>query len=199
MPLILFLFFVIIPIIEITLFIYVGDAIGIAATLALVIVTAIIGTWLLNLQGFAALERAKRALAEGRAPVDSVIDGVCLLLAGAFLLTPGFLTDGLGFLLFVPQFRRWLAKTLVRRLMRSSNVEFSVFGLDPDDQQNPSPGGYGNGRGGHGRNHGGEGPIIDLEAETVEPKKPSSVPESGGSNDPGNKKSDNSPWQKPRS
>lgn len=192
MPLILFLFFVIIPIIEITLFIYVGDAIGIAATLALVIITAIIGTWLLNLQGFAALERAKLALAEGRAPVDSVIDGVCLLLAGAFLLTPGFLTDGLGFLLFVPQFRRWLAKSLVQRLMRSSNVEFSVFGLDPEDQHNPPPGD-------HGRGGRGEGPIIDLEAETVEPRKPSSVPESGGSEGPGKKKSHNSPWQKPRS
>ena len=192
MPLILFLFFVIIPIIEITLFIYVGDAIGIAATLALVIITAIIGTWLLNLQGFAALERTKLALAEGRAPVDSVIDGVCLLLAGAFLLTPGFLTDGLGFLLFVPQFRRWLAKSLVQRLMRSSNVEFSVFGLDPEDQHNPPPGG-------HGRGGRGEGPIIDLEAETVEPRKPSSVPESGGSEGPGKKKSHNSPWQKPRS
>ena len=103
MPLILFLIFVVIPLAEIAVFIVIGGIIGIPATIALVIITALIGTVLLRMQGLSVLQRAQTAVQEGRIPVDSVIDGVCLLIAGAFLLTPGIITDTIGFLLFIPQ------------------------------------------------------------------------------------------------
>lgn len=133
-PLLLFIF---VPLAEIVAFIYVGDFIGIWATIALVILTAIIGTALLRMQGLAVLSNAQKAMQEGRIPVDSVIDGVCLLVAGAFLLTPGFITDSAGFLLFVPPFRRALASWLFERIIASQAGYFdiSVSSFEHKDQQ----------------------------------------------------------------
>lgn len=179
MPLILFLLFVVVPLAEIAVFIVIGDIIGIPATIALVIVTALIGTMLLRMQGLSALQRTQSAIQEGRIPVDSVIDGVCLLVAGAFLLTPGIITDTVGFLLFIPQFRRWLAQAMFHRIIKSSNIEFSEFrqefGEPPHHQREP--------------NH-GSGPIIDVEPIEVSPESTDhqgengkSVKKSAGNND----------------
>ncbi len=158
MPILLLLIFVGVPLVEIALFIYIGDIIGIAATIVIVVLTAFIGTALLRLQGLSVLRTAQEALDEGRIPVDSVIDGVFLLIAGAFLLTPGFLTDSIGFLLFVPFIRRGLARWIFQRLVESDKVSFTIFGSHS-----------GNGPGGRQRPPGGGGPVIDGEFHPVDP------------------------------
>jgi len=108
-----------VPIAEIAVFIEVGEKVGLGTTLAVVVITAIMGTALLRQQGFSVLARAQASLQENRFPIDELFDGLCLLFAGALLLTPGFVTDTVGFLLFTPPVRRllrgWGKKFLVRR------------------------------------------------------------------------------------
>jgi len=110
--------FIGIPLIEIAVFIDVGDRIGLGWTLFLVVATAIAGTAMLRRQGLATLNKARAALDRGEAPVEPVLDAVCLLFAGALLLTPGFVTDTLGALLLIPALRRALQRRVIARLMR---------------------------------------------------------------------------------
>ncbi len=124
MPLLLF---ILVPLAELAILIKLGEVIGIAATIALVISTAVIGVSMLKRQGLAALSRARADVATGEFPVESVVDGACLLVAGAFLLTPGLLTDTAGFLLLIPGVRRALARWLFNKLMASGHVHAGGF------------------------------------------------------------------------
>lgn len=107
----LFAGFVIVPVVEIVLFYYVGSAIGIWPTLALVVLTAFVGSWLVSRQGRATWVEFQRQIAAGEPPTRTIVHGAMILVAGALLLTPGFLTDVVGLLLLVPgvreALRRW--------------------------------------------------------------------------------------------
>jgi UPF0716 protein FxsA len=127
-PLILLLIFLGIPIIEIALFIQAGSLIGLWPTLAAIVATAIIGGAIIRAQGLAVLARARQSLDRNEPPVNEVFTGLCLLVAGALLMTPGFLTDSLGFLLLVPTVRRSLGKWLLSALLRSRNAHVWVDG-----------------------------------------------------------------------
>jgi UPF0716 protein FxsA len=109
---ILLVAFLIVPLAEIAVLIEVGSRIGLAPTLALIVLTAIIGTWMLRRQGFGVLARAQRQLEQGVLPVAEVFEGLCLVVAGALLLTPGFLTDIAGALLLLPPVRALLYRHL---------------------------------------------------------------------------------------
>ncbi len=111
--------FILVPIIEIAIFIEVGGEIGLWNTLAVVVLTAIVGTWMLRAQGMRTLRRAQDSLARQVFPVSEVFDGLCLLVGGALLLTPGFLTDALGFLLFLPPVRAAIRGVILRFLSAS--------------------------------------------------------------------------------
>jgi len=95
----------IIPLLEIGVFIAVGSQIGVFPTLGMVVLTAIIGSILLRVQGFGLMTRMRTELDQGRMPGRDLVHGVMILVAGILLLTPGFVTDTLGFLLFVPPLR----------------------------------------------------------------------------------------------
>ena len=100
--------FLVVPILEIAVFILVGQQIGLGYTLLLILVTAIIGVFLLRQQGFGLLAQIRADVNAGRVPAAAMAHGVLILVAGILLLTPGFVTDTLGFLLFVPGFRDWI-------------------------------------------------------------------------------------------
>lgn len=102
---ILLLFFLFIPVVEIYLLIEVGSMLGAFTTVVLVVFTAVLGAWLLRIQGFSTLQRVRRSLAQGEIPAIEMLGGVLLIITGALLLTPGFFTDSIGFLLLVPAFR----------------------------------------------------------------------------------------------
>ncbi|MFZ2103524.1 MAG: FxsA family protein [Oricola sp.] len=104
----------IIPLLEIGVFVVVGSRIGVFPTLAMVVLTAFIGSILLRVQGFGLLTRMRAEMDQGRMPGRDLVHGVMILVAGVLLLTPGFVTDTLGFLLFVPAVR-----DLVWRFARS--------------------------------------------------------------------------------
>ncbi len=101
----LFLLFVAVPLIEIGLFIKVGNFIGLWPTLGIVVATAFLGTWLVRAQGTAAMNRLRGSFSQLQDPTQPLADGAMIIFAGALLLTPGFFTDAVGFLLLFPPFR----------------------------------------------------------------------------------------------
>ena len=134
----------IIPLLEIAAFVIIGGQIGVFATLALVVVTAIIGSILLRIQGFGLINRIQSEMNAGRVPARELVHGVMLLVAGVLLLTPGFVTDAAGFLLFLPPVRDavW---SFVRSRVRVVGAAGAGF------ERNTAPGGT------------GAGPTIDLD------------------------------------
>lgn len=124
--------FLVVPIVEIYLLIQVGQVIGALWTVFLVVLTAVVGVWLLKIQGMSTLMRAQEKMQTGQMPAQEMLEGMGLLLAGAFLLTPGFFTDTVGFLLLLPPTRAWLVSKLVAHLMRSGQFvgRASVHGYE---------------------------------------------------------------------
>ena len=105
----LFLAFVVVPIVEIGLFLQVGSHIGVPATLGLIILTAIAGTMLVRSQGIDVIRKLQGSANRGEMPVAALIQGLFVLIAGILLLTPGFATDTLGFALLIPPVRELIA------------------------------------------------------------------------------------------
>ena len=101
----LFALFIDVPLIEIALFIQVGGAIGLWSTMAIVILTAVIGTSLMRAQGAMAMNNLRQSFNQMKDPTEPLAHGAMILFSGALLLTPGFFTDTVGFLLLVPGFR----------------------------------------------------------------------------------------------
>jgi UPF0716 protein FxsA len=110
------LIFFLTPIVEMYLLIEVGGYLGALPTIGLVMLTAVIGVALLRVQGLATLTRGFRRLDGGQLPATEVAEGLLLAVAGALLLTPGFVTDTVGFLLLVPVLRIRVAAALLRRM-----------------------------------------------------------------------------------
>ncbi len=111
----LLLLFLVVPLVEIYLLIQAGGVIGALNTVALVVLTAVVGAWLLRLQGLATLRRVQQSLDRGELPGTALVEGALLLLAGALLLTPGFVTDAVGFVLLVPGVRDAIARAVLAR------------------------------------------------------------------------------------
>lgn len=168
----LFLFiFIVVPIVEIGLFIQVGSLIGLWPTLATVVLTAVVGTWLLRQQGIAALTQAQEAARKSQFPLEPVIHGVFLLIGGLLLLTPGFFTDAIGFLLLVPPLRLAIAYGVWDKIKDHVHIVTPMGHAGAGPQAGPDR-----------RDNGG--PVIDGEIVREE------EPEAGPSNP-------NSPWNKP--
>ncbi|VAW97898.1 UPF0716 protein FxsA [hydrothermal vent metagenome] len=111
---ILFLIFISVPILEIYLLIQVGSQVGAFFTVVLVVATAVLGAALIRSQGLQTIEKIKNCSSRGELPAEPLIEGLLLLIAGALLLTPGFFTDALGFLVVIPILRQQLAKNIIR-------------------------------------------------------------------------------------
>ncbi|MCB2127760.1 MAG: FxsA family protein [Rhodobacteraceae bacterium] len=121
----LFALFVMVPMIEIALFIKVGGLIGLWPTLGIVIVTAIAGSYLVRVQGLAVLGRLRETLQDMSDPSEPIAHGALILVSGVLLLTPGFFTDTVGLLLLVPGLRA----ALIRRI--AARVTVDRFGAEP--------------------------------------------------------------------
>jgi UPF0716 protein FxsA len=115
MALVLVILFVVVPIAELYVLIQIGQAIGLPATIGLLILDSVLGAALMRSQGRAAWMRLQNALAEGRVPGREVLDGALVIFGGALLLTPGFLSDILGLILLLPPTRVLVRRVLVAR------------------------------------------------------------------------------------
>ncbi|WP_171097386.1 FxsA family protein [Ruegeria sp. HKCCD7255] len=154
----LFLAFLLVPIIEIALFIQVGGLIGLWPTLAIVVLTAVLGTILVRTQGRTAIANLQRSFAELDDPTEPLAHGAMILLSGVLLLTPGFFTDAVGFALLVPGIRVAVFKYL------KSKVTITQFQM-------------GTGAGFHQRRDPfDQGDVIDGEFSEVQPRKKPAKP-----------------------
>jgi len=115
---ILFVLFVLGPIAEIFVLLTAGDVFGVFPVMGACVVTAMLGGWIIRIQGLAALNAAQRDLSQGRPPVDSAVDGALLAVAAPFLMTPGFITDAVGFTLLIPVVRRAIARYVLRQIKK---------------------------------------------------------------------------------
>ncbi len=126
MALLILLALAALPFLEIAVFIKVGELIGVAPTVALTLLASAAGVVLMRAQGLATLARAREATERNKAPVAELLDGLAILLAGALLIVPGFITDALGLLLFVPPLRRAVRRRIwtafARRARRGEGV-----------------------------------------------------------------------------
>ena len=127
MPLLIFM---LIPIVEMWILIEVGGWIGALPTIGLVVLTATIGLSLLKQQGLSTLMRARRKMDEGAIPASELVSGVMIAVGGALLLTPGFVTDALGFALLIPQTRQWLLFKLIDRYRDKIVIEGEFHRVD---------------------------------------------------------------------
>ena len=122
MPALLFVLFLVVPIVELYVLIQVGQTIGALPTLALLVVDSLLGAWLLRREGAKAWSAFRRALDERRVPAREVADGALVLFGGALLLTPGFLSDILGLLCILPPTRAGLRRVLTTFVARRLGV-----------------------------------------------------------------------------
>ena len=146
MPLaLLVVVFIVVPIAELYVILEVGDAIGVLPTLAILVADSLLGSWLLKSQGRAVWRRFNEAVQAGRVPHSEIIDGVLVIFGGAFLITPGFLTDIVGLLLLIPPTRAAFRR-LTRRMIERGNPIIGVAGAAArrraDPGSRPTPYGY---------------------------------------------------------
>ncbi|MCY4051633.1 MAG: FxsA family protein [Gammaproteobacteria bacterium] len=120
---ILFLLFLLIPLVEIYFLIQIGSLIGSPLTIILVVLTALIGIMLVKAQGIITLNRIQERLDSRTVPGLEIMEGFALFLAGALLLTPGFVTDAVGFICLTPALRRWIIFRLFRGISVSGNED----------------------------------------------------------------------------
>lgn len=115
------LLFIVIPLVELYFIIVVGDIIGALWTVLLVLLTAVIGVSLLRYQGMSTLTRAQQNMAQGAIPAMEMMEGVALAVAGVLLITPGFITDSIGFLLLIPASRQAIIRYIMARASIRTN------------------------------------------------------------------------------
>lgn len=134
----LFLIFLIVPIVEIGIFIAVGNSIGMMPTLIGVVITAVLGSFIIRKQGLSLISEIQQLMAAGALPARQIADGLMLAISGALLLTPGFFTDFFGFLLLVPAFRLLVYNALKSRIQivsgfsASSQTPFTTEFVEPN-------------------------------------------------------------------
>jgi UPF0716 protein FxsA len=114
----LILLFIVVPLAELYVIIQVGQAIGALPTIGLLVIDSLLGSWLLRSQGRTVWNRFRVALAEGRPPARETIDGALVILGGALMLAPGFITDAFGALLLLPPTRAIVRRGLTRNALR---------------------------------------------------------------------------------
>lgn len=118
----LFVLLILVPIAELYVIVQVASGIGVLETIALLILVSIAGAWLVKWQGLVTIARFQRQVAAGKVPTAEIVDGVLIILAGALLLTPGFLSDVVGILFLIPPVRALIRMGIVRRIKNNPPV-----------------------------------------------------------------------------
>jgi len=127
MILALVLALVAVPLLELAVLIKLGQWIGLWPTLAILIFTALAGTIVMQRQGIAAMGRAFEAVAQGRPPIEPVVDGAFIMLAGGLLFLPGLISDVFGILLLIPPIRRLVARMFMAAMLKSGSVRVDTY------------------------------------------------------------------------
>ena len=149
----LVLLFIAVPLAELAVIIQVGQAIGALPTIAILVADSVLGSLLLRMQGRTAWRRFRAAMAEGRVPAREVLDGALVIFGGAFLITPGFITDILGGVLLIPPTRAVVRGILARRLANRMIVSAGRARTRPPSDYDV------------------EGEAVDVDPDRLEPRR----------------------------
>ena len=136
---ILFLLFIVFPIAELYVIIRVGSSIGFLNTLGLIVLVAVVGRWLVKREGVRVWRKFNDSILQGRVPTREIVDGVLIMMAGALLLAPGFVTDALALLVLFPPTRLVFRRMLMARASRGTMI-LGGFGSTPPHRRPTSPG-----------------------------------------------------------
>jgi UPF0716 protein FxsA len=128
---VLALLFLVVPIAELYVIVQVAGSIGVPETILLLIAMSLLGAWLAKMAGVSVLYRLQRTIRSGRVPSVEIVDGALVLLAGALMITPGFLSDLLAILLLLPPTRAVVRGVVLRRIRARGGI-FSVMGVRPE-------------------------------------------------------------------
>ncbi len=181
---IVLLLFLILPILEILIIIQVGQAVGGYEAVGLMILISLVGAWMVRREGLGLIRGIRSRLEEGALPTRELVDGVLVAIAGALLLTPGFLTDGIGLLLLFLPTRALVRTVLIRRFRLRMEASLGVP-MDGSASGPMGPAGPGPmGRRGPGP-MGGGGPVIDVGEARYRPSDDDPGPGAGPGPDPG--------------
>lgn len=198
---ILVVLFIVLPIIEIYVLVQVADGLGWFNSLALIVFLSVLGAWLVKRQGFEILRRMGAQIADQKMPSNELVDGGLVLFAGALMLTPGFVTDAVGFFCLLPPTRALIRPPLVKRLQ--VRMEASPAGQSPVGRWY-----FGRGAGGSGGagpfGAGRRGPVYDVPSEPGQPHasdhpKPGEPEPGDGGQDRAideSSESDGNPWDR---
>ncbi|HEY0835406.1 MAG TPA: FxsA family protein [Azospirillum sp.] len=154
-------FLLLLPVLEIAIFIEVGSRIGAGATVALIVLAAVLGVLLLRRQGLSVVRKAQMAADRGELPVGAVFEGFCVAVGGILLIIPGFLTDAVAVLLLIPPLRNALGLWLFERMRRKGGLHVWMNGRAVDPRHpspRPPP-----------RPPGAPGEVIDVDYREVDP------------------------------
>lgn len=169
MPILLIALFIVFPIVEIAILVKFGQAFGFWWTLALILATAILGTAVMQHQGFQVMNRAMESLSAGRPPIGPVVDGAFIMLAGLLLITPGLISDAVGALLLVPWIRHRVAAWSVRTALKAGRVHVDVFTSRTSESSGQrEPGDFARSNGPPHQSDAGDGPIIEGDFERLD-------------------------------
>jgi UPF0716 protein FxsA len=124
MALVLVVLFIVVPLLELYVIVQVAGSLGVLPTLALLLAVSVAGSWLVRREGLGILQRTREMLRQGELPTNEILNGLLVLLAGALLLTPGFVTDAVGLLLLFPPTRSAVRGTLRRRFTAWMRLPF---------------------------------------------------------------------------
>jgi len=131
------LLFIAIPLVELYVIIAVGEEIGAFWTVILVLLTAVIGVNLLRIQGMSTLMRAQQNMAQGAVPAMEMMEGIVLAVGGVLLITPGFITDSIGFLCLIPASRQAVIRYIMARSTVQTGFNAGMGGFQSNPQQKP--------------------------------------------------------------
>lgn len=123
------LLFLVVPIVELAVIIQVGQAAGVWNTIGLLVLMSLVGGWLMKREGLGVLRRVQRSVEQGRVPGTELVDGLLILVGGALMLTPGFLTDVLGLSLLLPPVRAVVRRVAARRLTIAAQHHTGIMDL----------------------------------------------------------------------
>jgi len=149
----LLLLFIVVPAVELMLLLQLGGYLGALPTFGLVVTTGIVGAYLARRQGVSVLTKAQNQMRAGEVPAGSIADGVMIVIAGALLMTPGILTDALGFSLLVPRFRATVKGVLRERFRKAvdeQRLHVNFSSTEPDLRS---------------------GPVIDIHSDPFDPER----------------------------
>ncbi len=157
--------FILVPVVEFILFVTVGNRLGWPFTLLTIVVTGFVGAWLTKRQGLATLQKVQGSTQRGEMPADALIDGLMILIAGAVLLTPGFLTDAIGFAFLIPGFRSIAKRAVLAWAEKNVQIHTMGGGMPQPDHKGQTKRVPSRATRGYSS---GESDVINVEAEVVD-------------------------------